>query len=423
MSAYLTISKFSSETHVNYLFNFSLIFLALFFADSTFIGPYPFPSSSVVRFFCVYILVFSIYCNPKFGIRQLAYLSFIFPLAVLWSAESAFYSASIILFLLISLILIKEYQILKIYIATLLTSLVFPFIGIAIFYKIKWGHYPDIYSFIEYVVGYAKGFGYINFSPFGPGNLLLLLFSSIIYLVSICLKREITNRNSLVLAPLMASAGCIWGVASYYVGRPVAQNITAMIPILVLTSYFSLLSIEKNSLKQTLLPLKLAILPFLFIVFATLINPDFYKKIVEIKSFSTNIDTKKPLSSNEIYLALDEATLTGFSVIFYGDNNQSTAPVMDNRSKITNESPWLPIPLQLVEVPLREHRRSKYLGRYICENKISYGAIVMPMSDQLTKRFSVINNTIVEYYDLLNSQERYGYVIYKYRLKDAIKCL
>jgi hypothetical protein len=420
--AFITACKLSAGTHLNYLFNFLLIFLAIFFADSTFIGPYPFPSSSVVRFFGVYLLLFGVYNYSKVGKRQLVYLAFIFPLAVLWSAESAFYSISIASFLVVSLWLMNDFRNLKIYGAVLLASLVLPMLGIAAFYKMRWGHYPDIYSFFEYVVGYAKGFGYIDFPPFGPGNLLLLLFIAIIYIYSNRLSEGLEERGNLDLAPLMVSAASIWGVSSYYVGRPVAQNITAMIPILVLASYFALIREEKNASKYSLWPLKLVLLPFLFIVFATLINPDFYRQIVKVESFSNDIDTKKPRLGNEIYLALKEARLSGFSVIFYGDDNQSTAPYTKDQIYVGDKKDWLPIPLQLIEAPLGEGRRFKYLSRYICENKVSFGAVVMPTSDQLTKRYDIINNSIVQYYDLLSRQENYGYAVYKYKLKEKFEC-
>lgn len=420
--AYVTACKLSEGTHLNYLFNFLLIFLSIFFADSTLIGPYPFPSSSAVRFFGVYLLLFGIYNYSKFGKRQLVYLTFFFPLAVLWSAESAFYSISIISFLIISLWLMGDYKNLKVYTAALLTSLILPIIGISFFYKIRWGHYPDAYSFFEYVVGYAKGFGYIDFPPFGPGNLLLLLFVAIIYLCNNQLKEGFGERSNLDFAPLMVSAASIWGVSSYYIGRPVAQNITAMIPILILASYFALIRAKKNVPKNYLLPLKLVLLPFLFIVFTTLTNPDFYKQIFKVESFSNNIDIKKPRLDGEMSLALNEARLSGFSVIFYGDDNQSTAPYVSEQIYVGNRKSWLPVPLQLIEAPLGEGRRFKYLSRYICENKVTFGAIVMPISDQLTKRYGVISNTIVQYYELLSAQENHGYAIYKYRLKERIEC-
>jgi hypothetical protein len=422
MMTYLTLEKLSNTSAINYIFNFFLVFLALFFADSTFIGPYPFPSSSVVRFFGVYTLLFCIYNIPKSSKKQLLYLCLIFPVSVLWSAESALYSASIILFVLISLWLTNNIALFKAYITALSVSLLIPFIAIVTFYKIKWGHYPDVYSFFEYVIGYAQGFGYVQFPGLGPGNLLLLLFASILYQYkSYAFSQNINEDNSLT-TPLIVSAGCIWGISSYYIGRPVAQNITALIPLIALASYFAIAKVSKASLKSNLLPLKLSILPLLFVVFIPLVNIDFYRQLLSVQSFSTNIDVKKKLSKSDLYIALEEAKLSDFSVIFYGDDNQSTSPVLPNGLQIKVQPTWLPTPLQLIEVPLKNDRRLKYLSRYICAIKVNDGAIVLPVSEQLLKRFNVINESIKSYYDLTSDQTINGYAIYKYRLKNEIHC-
>lgn len=69
----------------------SLLFLcALFFADEHWYGPQPFPSSSVVRFFPCYLLLFISVLSVGKRYRTL-YLCLSWVLGILWSAEASLY--------------------------------------------------------------------------------------------------------------------------------------------------------------------------------------------------------------------------------------------------------------------------------------------------------------------------------------------
>jgi hypothetical protein len=47
---------------------------------------------------------------------------------------------------------------------------------IAIYYLVRIGHLPNFFSYFEYAIGYASGYGYVPFPLNGPGNLIFLIF-------------------------------------------------------------------------------------------------------------------------------------------------------------------------------------------------------------------------------------------------------
>jgi hypothetical protein len=400
---YLAARRCTSTSVFHRLAVFAIVFMSLFFADPELIGPYPFPSSSVVRFFCVYALVLVVWFIPKFGLRQALALSISWTLAVLWSAESAIYGTAIFLFILAALLktrtsdndhlaLASKYVIIA---AGCLSTVLLVVFSV---YFVRLGITPDLFGFFEHATGYAKGFGYVPFHLAGPGNLLFLVFMGISILCIGAMKRG-GESNERFVAPLAAMAGCIWGISTYYIGRPVPQNITAMLPLITMVTYLSLTLSNQVSQRFYSLPLKAVAAPLLFLVLIPVFNPAFVAKLAHIQSFSSNIETKLTKANDQLKQLLIRADpAQNTPIVYYGDD--AAPPIFSNRFAQFNNTNWLPIPLQLLEQPVTQARRSLYISRYICRTKPDKGVLVIRRNASINKRSKEFLQMINHFYNV-----------------------
>lgn len=414
---YLAARRYTTTSTFHRLAIFAIVFMALFFADPELIGPYPFPSSSVVRFFCVYALVLVAWFIPQFGLRQAVALSIVWSLAVIWSAESAIYGTAIFLFILVALIqtnTIENYRFALAckYVVIAAMCLAMVLVIMFAFYFARLGVAPDLFGFFEHAFGYAGGFGYVPFPQSGPGNLLLLVFMGISILCIKAIQREGgMNENS--VSPLAAMAGCIWGISTYYIGRPVSQNITAMLPLIAMVVYLTLMLSKRMSPGAHSLPIKAAALPLIFLVLIPLINLKWVRNLAQIQSFTSDITTKLPKASNELQQLLSRAKPSAnTSIVYYGDD--AAPPIFSDEYARFNETNWLPIPLQLLEQPVSEARRNLYLNRYICRNQPSGGILVNRKGDAIEVRLQGFLHQLRQFYDVEEVISGNVYTLYRF---------
>jgi hypothetical protein len=414
---YLAARRYTSTSLFHRLAIFTIIFMALFFADPECVGPYPFPSSSVVRFFCVYALVLVAWFIPKFGLRQAIALSIVWSLAVIWSAESAIYATAIFLFNLIALLQTRTtenhcFVLAGKYVAIAAMCLATLLVILFAFYFARLGVAPDLFGFFEHAVGYAGGFGYVLFPLSGPGNLLLLVFMGISILCIGVIQRE-GNANENTVSPLAAMAGCIWGISTYYIGRPVPQNITAMLPLIAMVVYLSLVLSKRTNMGRYSLPIKAAALPLFFLILIPLFTPKWVENLFQIQSFSSDIRTKLPKASDELRQLLSRAEPSaGTPIVYYGDD--AAPPILSGDYAKFNGSNWLPIPLQLLETPVSEARRSLYLHRYICRNQPSGGILVNRKGDAIEVRLQGFLRELRQFYDVEEIISGNVYTLYRF---------
>ena len=423
---YLAARRYTSTSVFHRLTVFVIVFMALFFADPEFIGPSPFPSSSVVRFFGVYALVFVAWFIPKFGLRQALTLSVVWSLAVIWSAESAIYGTAIFLFILVALLETRiaenhHFALAKKYIVIAVMCLAMVLVLVYAYYFTRLGVAPDWFGFFEHAVGYAGGFGYVPFSLSGPGNLLLLVFIGIsILCVGAIQSREDATES--VVAPLAAMAGCIWGIATYYIGRPVPQNITAMLPLIAMVVYLTLLLSKRlNQGAFYTLPIKAAALPLFFIILIPLFNLKWLGNLAQIQSLTSDITTKLPNASDELQqlLLLAEAT-PATPIIYYGDD--AAPPILSGDYAKVNGMNWLPTPLQLLETPVSEARRNLYLNRYICRNQPNGGILINRKGDAIAARLQGFLHELRQYYDIKEVASGNTYTLFRFSKMDLSQC-
>lgn len=161
---------------------------------------------------------------------------------------------------------------------------------IFLIYYFSTGVAPSYISMFDYAIGYASGYGYIPLPLYGPGNLILLLFLGI----GAITIASIRHRDKSTSISLAASAECLWAVGSYYLGRPVPQNITALFLILCFCSLLSIFLARKQGFERASTPLLMTSIPLYFLVLTTFYSPTWWHEIQSIHTYSENISSKLP---------------------------------------------------------------------------------------------------------------------------------
>lgn len=371
----LILVSLCNESWVKKIIIFLLVAGSFFFADPHWIGPLPFPSSSVTRFLCCYLLIFATLV-PLTGIKKKIIICITWCVGVLWSAESAFYCTSIYFYIIVADTLsssqmgekkcvIRDYFVISLSVFSTTTFF------ISAIYFIKIGRFPNFISYFDYAIGYASGYGYVPFPINGPGNLLLLIFLG----VGVMLIESIKQMKKSVAITFAAIAGCIWAVASYYLGRPVPQNITALFPLLTFCSLLSISLAARSDLRSGINPLFAASAPLYFLVLATFYSPSWWQHLDNIKSLSSNISQHLPKSSTKLELELNRINPTGNIPIVNFSDSAATMyfPAIE---LLNSEKSWLPTPLQLLMPPITEEKQSVTIRRFVCLNFKQNGILI-----------------------------------------------
>lgn len=382
---YRSLYKFNLVT---YLFTTLIICLSLFFADTSLIGPYLFPSSSVVRFFWVYIFLCFAWIRPSFSRAHAWFYAICWPIAFLWSAESAFYSTAIIGFMIIGLIYEKN-PLTKSYIQKLIFCVILVLIFVYFSYWIKYGVMPEIFNLFEFALGYASGYGALKMPDNGPLMAPILIFLAILILLQKYSIEQVGEKKFLI--PLFISLGCIWSVCSYYIGRPAHQNITAMLPIFITVLYFSSALVKIRGTHCQSMYLRGIAIPLFFLIIIRIFIPGWSNTFYSFKSFSSDIESRLP-AANKNYKQLIESldSNNNRSIAYLGE--EVAPPILNNELKWLNHQVWIPLPIYLLYPPTSHTKRLIYLNKYFCAQTSPGGAIVGKLSDQSTNTIEFLND-------------------------------
>lgn len=420
MSLYLTVICNTARACCQRLVVFAIIFMSMFFADPDLIGPYPFPSSSVVRFFFVYIFVLSIFVFPKYGSRQALILATIWSFSVIWSAESAVYGTAIYLFVYFGLLfqairsklditLIYKYVFLAILSLSIVLSTIY------LFYLIRLEYAPDYFAYFEHAVGYAQGFGYVPFPLSGPANILLFVFIGVLILFFNAIKQSAYDSDRCI-APLAALAGCIWGVSTYYIGRPVSQNVTAIVPIIMMVTMLALILSNRTGQVIYTLPIRAIALPLIFITIIPVFNPNWIDNLIRIRTFTSSVIEGLPKASVDLQKLISQYSPSPEALmVYYGDD--AAPPIFFGKFAQFNEKNWLPIPLQLLEVPVSEVRRTQYLQRYICRKRLDDVLLINKKNELINARLSGFLRELNKYYIIDEVRSDANYALYHFNIR------
>lgn len=352
--------------------SFALIALAslslFYFADPAVIGPGLYPSSSVMRFFWVYILIYTILLEyyrhniVNGGIKWIVTAAYIF--GALWSAESMLYSTAIyVTYLLANAIIISKLKknsafkfILKnisvIFLALIITN---------IFYLAITGHLPDWEMYFMYAFNYAQGYGELIIKSWGIHWAVILALSSIVFISSRLYSAK-KYDEWIVCSVCFVS---LWALSSYYVGRAVTNNITAILPIIFyIFIVISSVLMDSKLLVYGLL-LNAVFLPWVAVgVMGGIGNPQFIEKLQKFK-YAENINSKSFKPDRELDSILRYLEVTkGARIVYYGEPyNNPVIPGKNGRYMDTVAG--MPIPLVLLEEPIPERKREIIIERFL----------------------------------------------------------
>lgn len=397
---------------------FLLVMGSFFFADPAWIGPTPYPSSSVTRFFSCYLLICLSFIPKQYQYR-VPLITIGWLIGVLWSAESCLYSTVIYFFYITADIAgcksRKDMRVAIIkYLIYSFMLLISTLAIIAAYYQIKLGHPPNFLSHFDYAVGYASGYGYVPFPLNGPGNSMLLIFLGLGLLLLASLR---SPANATMVASLACAAGCIWAVGSYYIGRPVPQNITAMFPLLTTCSLIGLLQARRSNPNLPYGPLSAAVFPLLFLILSTFYTSSFWVKSATFESFNRDISAKLFHKSDELSEAIEQMDPKGIMPrVYLGDGAVSPKFNMD-----LSERTWLPTPLQLVMPPISQNRKAQVLNRYLCSNPQDQ-VILIHQPGSVSSELPELNLIFNSYFYLESIKKNGPYELMLYIKKPHVAC-
>lgn len=378
----------------NYCIGIIIIISSLYFADPDLIGPYLYPSSSVLRFFWCYVflnLLFTYWKKESFTlINFLGIGTLLWVPSALWSSESAIYTTVIFYSALVTAI-IQNYAIkgvisrIKVfsYLATPILSLIFSMLLISCYYRININHLPDWKQFSFYGLAYASGFGSLPLDVYGSVWLLIMLFASI---VSLVITLIITNRQSRSIVALVGTAACLWAISSYFIGRAAPQNITAILPIIVSITGFTL--VITRSMKPcitTLLFKGISITIFTIALATTLANISFVDKFMAFSSFTPRISNKIPAPNHGLQLLIQKHKINIETPVAYLSYNGEMGKVKTDHGDVVNELSWLPSPMQLLNEPTTAKQRNKIIKRFA--NKFIDGGFLIHAKGEYEQQF------------------------------------
>jgi hypothetical protein len=352
MILWLTFSKFKNK--VSFI-PISLSFLSLFyFADPTLIGPAPFPSSSVVRFFCIYLLIYTIIQSFRSQTLHNGKINktilFAYILGIFWSGESFFYTSLIFFTYLfcssisMAKLRLKGFSVFK-FLSSSILAIVFSFVGFNVIYLTITRHFPDWFMYIMFDFTYGRGFGDLPIIPWGVHWALIITLSALIFVSWKLFAQKKYQEWTIVSTCLII----LWGLASYYVGRAAVSNITILLPLIFFIFIVTLLALKDSNLLPYRILLLSAFLPWIVIgVIGGIGNSQFISKVPTFRFFE-NVDSKS-YKDKELNQLLYSLGASKGARIYYWSNNQLLS---DGKGNYQDLKAPLPIPMILLALDPR----------------------------------------------------------------------
>lgn len=396
------------------------VLLTLFYADPEWIGPQPFPSSSAVRFiWCYLILSASLFwANARLFNWVVAFL---WCVGALWSAESSFYITAIYGFMLLAIVMgrtgiqektraLVHYLIPAVALLTVSISLIWAT------YSFAYGITPDFKLYFEYVLGYAAGHGYVPFDLTGPGNFLFILFIALGFIFISLFKKEKIEQNLLI--PIAGASGCVWIVSSYYLGRPMPQNVSAMMPLYIVCGLIGIWVAGQARLYQGRAILAAVLSPALIIVMSPLFMQSWWEKGSQYSGYVSEISNQLPKASSELVEVIEKLNPNAqIPMVFYG--NAAALPKLPKKYDLISDVTWAPVPLQLVQVPIKPERRDEILTRFM--SRKSFPEVIL-IHEEGAENQSVADflSVVNKFYKLRDITTIQGFEVFNFQIDDSL---
>lgn len=339
-----------------------------YFADPAIIGPTLYPSSSVMRFFWVYVLLFAVlidyYKRSVLDGKIKWFVLSAYILGVLWSAESMLYCTAIYgTYLLSSAIamykLKKNTSFRFLFINLLVIFLVL--ISTNIFYLTTTSHFPDLNMYFMYAFGYANGYGELAITPWGIYWAIIIVFSAIVFV----LWRLYSAKKYTEWVVISVCLATLWIVTSYYIGRAVTNNLTAILPLIFYVFIVMSATLMEVKLFTYRFLLTLVFLPWIIVgIMGGIGNPQFIDKLRQFK-FAENINSKSFKPDNELNSIFKSLNIVnGVRIAYYGDPYNN--PVIPNgKGGYVDPIAGMPLPMTLLEEPIPEQKRDIIVERFL----------------------------------------------------------
>ena len=365
-----------------------VVLLSIFYADPEWIGPQPFPSSSAVRFIWCYLILSAclLWAKNRYFNWMLAGL---WCAGVLWSAESSFYCTTIFGFIVSGLAVANSSKDNPLRLLAHYLWPAFALLGIFIsiiigIYKLQYGINPDFKLYFAYVLGYASGHGYVPFDLTGPGNFLFFLFIVLGFIYSTLLKKNLIGPNWMI--PISGATGCAWIISSYYLGRPVPQNVTAMMPLFITCGLIGIKIASQARLKKELTSIAASMSAIFFIGISPILMKTWWEKLNVYSAYESNISLRLEEASSELIQGIEAVNPdANIPMVYFG--NGANLPRLIKKYDFISEKTWLPVPLQLIQTPIKDHLRDELIKRALCSHG-SPGAILIHQLGMENKPFA-----------------------------------
>ena len=346
-----------SNIKINKIFLFVFFSILFFLSDPTLVGPNPYPSSSILRFFPVYLLIivnetFDVNPFKKYSNLKILLLSFIFSISFLWSIEAFCY----VIFPFVIYILINiynnfknsEFSIVLTNILKVIISFLLFIILILYIYKVTY----DLNSinfkmhFLS-VLAYGEGYMTVSLTPFSP---MLVIAIPIFLLINKTNNLKDFKLNFYILLML--------GLLSYFFGRAVPNNILALWPI-----YFLIFGIITSYIDKKLIGI--CLIPMLLIISIAQLSILKNREVLKVENlkpkitFNENIIEKYEVTSNDFPDDLNSYMQKipknkNITVLSFGDFGK-------NAIRSDGNPHFMPMPFHLFAIPINPQTSAKIL--------------------------------------------------------------
>tara|TARA_A100001234_G_scaffold208518_1_gene206640 strand:- start:994 stop:3558 length:2565 start_codon:yes stop_codon:yes gene_type:complete len=346
-----------SNIKINKIFLFVFFSILFFLSDPTLVGPNPYPSSSILRFFPVYLLIIiNEICDidplKKYSNLKVILLSFIFSISFLWSIEAFCY----VVFPFVVYVLLNvynnfknlEFKILFINIFKIFITFSIFIILILYIYKVT-NNLSSINLNMHFlsVLAYGEGYMTVSLTPFSP---MLIVVIPIFLLINKVSNIKDFKLNFYILLML--------GLLSYFFGRAVPNNILALWPI-----YFLIFGIITSYIDKKLVGI--CLIPMLLIISVTQLSILKNREVLKIENL------KPKIIFNENIIKEYEVTSTDFpdNLNFYMKQipkNKSITVLSfgkfgKNAIRFDGNPHFIPMPFHLFAIPINPDDSAKIL--------------------------------------------------------------
>ena len=362
----------------NYSFFIFLFSIILLLSSTDLFGPQVYPSTGVVRFFPVYILILCqcfIRCNNIGILKETLLLGICFFSSLMWGSEASFYVLFSIGFYYLQELLyepcikkLKEVLFKGFSIITI--SITLSYIVLKIYQNSFDIESLNLGLHFSYLMAYSYGFG-MTLGAIIPNIFSPILLITVPLLLALIMNRK-NKENYLTIA---CYGSIIIAVISYSFMRSIANNINNLWPIFFLCFSIIYYEMKDRNSEEENYSLKVILLPTVLIASLCFSNIVInYKKIPEIMStYSFTIDNnlfKKSFQLEEE----DKSILKEIEKIDWKKSSLSILTWSGKTGNTFNENykPFLPGPSVSMTYHSDDYIEKIFRNSYIFKNRNGY---------------------------------------------------